>query len=283
MPPAASTKPNQWKGTVDTLDINGAFNLKLQNRLNLEAGSERVSSAAHAGRPWAAASTCKISFWDKAGITSKGSAQNLHVTRLHNFYTPPIEHNLVLGGDWVWRTVKTRAASSTSADKAATSSFGQRPEKQTAFGTFRARPAHPFPKRPHRQHRWKATPASAKLTVRSASPNSSATTSTTPPSAARSMLAFPIWARSNPLCRHSPRHCRPSERDRHHRRLTPVRLPSTATSTSKPITAGPTVPSTSVRAAASTPPPLSGKLNLNVANLEVFRNFLPVGQTSKAV
>ena len=33
----------QWKGTVDTLDINGAFNLKLQNRLNLEAGSERVS------------------------------------------------------------------------------------------------------------------------------------------------------------------------------------------------------------------------------------------------
>ena len=26
----------QWKGTVDTLDINGAFNLKLQNRLNLE-------------------------------------------------------------------------------------------------------------------------------------------------------------------------------------------------------------------------------------------------------
>ncbi|MGN6902402.1 hypothetical protein ACTHT7_20660, partial [Neisseria sp. P0017.S010] len=27
--------------------------------------------------------------------------------------------------------------------------------------------------------------------------------------------------------------------------------------------------------------PLSGKLNLNVANLEVFRNFLPVGQTLK--
>ena len=39
--------------------------------------------------------------WDKkAGITSKGSAQNLHITELHNFYTPPIEHNLVLGGDW---------------------------------------------------------------------------------------------------------------------------------------------------------------------------------------
>ncbi|MGN6960508.1 hypothetical protein, partial [Neisseria sp. P0014.S006] len=31
---------------------------------------------------------------------SKGSAQNLHITELHNFYTPPIDHNLVLGGDW---------------------------------------------------------------------------------------------------------------------------------------------------------------------------------------
>ena len=44
----------QWKGTVDTLDINGAFNLKLQNRLNLEAGSERVSlsSARWAAMGW---------------------------------------------------------------------------------------------------------------------------------------------------------------------------------------------------------------------------------------
>jgi len=35
---------------------------------------------------------------------------------------------------------------------------GQRPEKQTAFGTFRARPAHPFPKRPHRQHAGRQHP-----------------------------------------------------------------------------------------------------------------------------
>lgn len=58
-----SKDQTQWKGTVDTLDINGAFNLKLQNRpFNLEAGSERFPRAARAGRPWAAASTCKISF-----------------------------------------------------------------------------------------------------------------------------------------------------------------------------------------------------------------------------
>ena len=31
---------NQWKGSVDTLDIGGAFSLKLQNRMNLEAGAE---------------------------------------------------------------------------------------------------------------------------------------------------------------------------------------------------------------------------------------------------
>ena len=91
----------QWKGTVDTLDINGAFNLKLQNRLNLEAGSERVSLSS---ARWAAMGgnlNLQNFVWDKkAGITSKGSAQNLHITELHNFYTPPIEHNLVLGGDW---------------------------------------------------------------------------------------------------------------------------------------------------------------------------------------
>ena len=39
--------------------------------------------------------------WDKkAGITSKGSAQSLHITELQNFVKIPVEHNLVLGGDW---------------------------------------------------------------------------------------------------------------------------------------------------------------------------------------
>lgn len=91
----------QWKGTVDTLDINGAFNLKLQNRLNLEAGSERVSLSSARWAAMGGSLNLQNFVWDKkAGITSKGSAQNLHITELHNFYTPPIEHNLVLGGDW---------------------------------------------------------------------------------------------------------------------------------------------------------------------------------------
>ena len=91
----------QWKGTVDTLDISGAFNLKLQNRLNLEAGSERVSLSSARWAAMGGSLNLQNFVWDKkAGITSKGSAQNLHITELHNFYTPPIEHNLVLGGDW---------------------------------------------------------------------------------------------------------------------------------------------------------------------------------------
>ncbi len=91
----------QWKGTVDTLDISGAFNLKLQNRLNLEAGSERVSLSSARWAAMGGSLNLQNFVWDKkTGITSKGSAQNLHITELHNFYTPPIEHNLVLGGDW---------------------------------------------------------------------------------------------------------------------------------------------------------------------------------------
>ncbi|MDK8117683.1 hypothetical protein QP705_10960, partial [Limosilactobacillus reuteri] len=39
--------------------------------------------------------------WDKkTGITSKGSAQSLHITELQNFVKIPVEHTLVLGGDW---------------------------------------------------------------------------------------------------------------------------------------------------------------------------------------
>ena len=91
----------RWKGIIDALDISGAFNLKLQNRMNLEAGADHVSMSAARWSAMGGSLNLQNFVWDKkAGITSKGSAQNLHITELHNFYTPPIEHNLVLGGDW---------------------------------------------------------------------------------------------------------------------------------------------------------------------------------------
>lgn len=92
---------DQWKGSVDVLDISGAFNLKLQNRMNLEAGAERVAMSAARWSAMGGSLNLQNFVWDKkTGITSKGSAQNLRISELHNFFTPPVEHNIVLGGDW---------------------------------------------------------------------------------------------------------------------------------------------------------------------------------------
>lgn len=91
----------QWKGVVEALDISGAFNLKLQNRMNLEAGAGRVVMSPARWSAMGGTLNLQSFAWDKQnGITTKGSAQNLHMAELHNFYRPPVSHNLVLGGDW---------------------------------------------------------------------------------------------------------------------------------------------------------------------------------------
>ncbi|WP_066077794.1 translocation/assembly module TamB domain-containing protein [Bergeriella denitrificans] len=91
----------QWTGAVSLLDISGAFNLKLQNRMQLEAGAERVAMSPARWSAMGGSLNLQSFVWDKkTGITSKGSADNLHMAELHNFYTPPVAHNLVLGGDW---------------------------------------------------------------------------------------------------------------------------------------------------------------------------------------
>ncbi|MDO5640134.1 MAG: translocation/assembly module TamB domain-containing protein [Neisseria sp.] len=92
---------NQWKGTVSALDISGAFNLRLQNRLSLEAGAERVAMSTARWAAMGGILNLDNFVWDKKnGITTKGNASNLAISELHNFYTPPVEHNLVLSGDW---------------------------------------------------------------------------------------------------------------------------------------------------------------------------------------
>ena len=94
-------KENQWKGTVGRLDLSGGFNLKLQNRMSLEAGAERVALGA---AQWAAMGgrlNLNSFVWDKKnGLTSKGTAANLNVAELHSFFKMPVEHNLVLSADW---------------------------------------------------------------------------------------------------------------------------------------------------------------------------------------
>ncbi|HEY9992718.1 TPA: translocation/assembly module TamB domain-containing protein [Neisseria meningitidis] len=91
----------RWKGSIGILDIGGAFNLKLQNRMTLEAGAERVAASAANWQAMGGSLNLQHFSWDKkTGISAKGSARGLHIAELHNFFKPPLEHNLVLNGDW---------------------------------------------------------------------------------------------------------------------------------------------------------------------------------------
>ena len=94
-------KENRWKGTVGRLDLSGGFNLKLQNRMSLEAGAERVALGAAQWSAMGGRLNLNSFVWDKKnGLTSKGTAANLNVAELHNFFKMPVEHNLVLSADW---------------------------------------------------------------------------------------------------------------------------------------------------------------------------------------
>lgn len=92
---------NQWNGTVSALDIAGALQLKLQNAVSLQAGAERVAIGAARWQALSGSLNLQEFVWDKQnGLQTKGNADNLHLAQLHNFYTPPLEHNLVIAGDW---------------------------------------------------------------------------------------------------------------------------------------------------------------------------------------
>lgn len=92
---------NQWIGTLSALNVGGALQLTLQNRMNLEAGAERVVLGAANWQALSGSLNLERLVWDKqAGLSTKGRAQNLHLAQLHNFYQPPVAHNLVLSGDW---------------------------------------------------------------------------------------------------------------------------------------------------------------------------------------
>lgn len=94
-------KENRWKGTVGRLDLSGGFNLKLQNRMSLEAGAERVALGSTQWSAMGGRLNLNSFVWDKKnGLTSKGTAANLNVAELHSFFKMPVEHNLVLSADW---------------------------------------------------------------------------------------------------------------------------------------------------------------------------------------
>lgn len=94
-------KNYQWRGRVNTLDINGALNLKLLSPIQLEAGAERVNMQ---NARWAAlGGSLSLSNlnWDKnKGLITRGTASNLALRELHSIVELPVEQNLIIGGDW---------------------------------------------------------------------------------------------------------------------------------------------------------------------------------------
>ena len=91
----------QWKGAVSTLDISGAFNAKLRNRMQLEAGSERVSMSSAAWGLMGGSLNLQNFVWEaKTGLRTKGSATGLDIRQIDNLVQIPIEQNVIIGGDW---------------------------------------------------------------------------------------------------------------------------------------------------------------------------------------
>ena len=273
---------NQWKGSVDTLDIGGAFNLKLQNRMNLEAGAERVSMSAARWSVMGGSLNLQNFVWDKkTGITSKGSAQSLHITELQNFVKIPVEHNLVLGGDWdLAYSQNARGYLNINRQSGDIILPNKDPKKQmplglsalalrtrfqngridstlegnTRFGSINADLgiSQQF------GNKIANAPVSGKINLNV--PDLGAIKTFLP------ATAQGITGRLNASATIGGRVGSPT-------------IAATLNGTSNYGTAEGTV--NIGQGASMDTAPLSGKLNLNVADLEVFRNFLPVGQTVK--
>ena len=91
----------QWHGTVSTLDVGGALQLRLQNAMKLEAGAKRVVLSAANWQALGGTLQLQQFSWDaQSGLNTKGSANQLHLAQLHNFYKPPVEHDLVIAANW---------------------------------------------------------------------------------------------------------------------------------------------------------------------------------------
>ncbi len=91
----------QWKGAVSTLDISGAFNAKLRNRMQLEAGSERVAMSSASWGLMGGSLSLQNFVWEaKTGLRTKGSATGLDIRQIDNLVQMPIEQNVIIGGDW---------------------------------------------------------------------------------------------------------------------------------------------------------------------------------------
>lgn len=90
-----------WKGVVGKLNIQGAFNLLLQNPVSLTAGADEVKLGQARWSAMGGSLSLQHLNWSKAkGISTKGQASRLALSELANIVPIPIQQNLVIGGDW---------------------------------------------------------------------------------------------------------------------------------------------------------------------------------------
>ncbi|MBP6117156.1 MAG: translocation/assembly module TamB domain-containing protein [Neisseriaceae bacterium] len=90
-----------WKGIVGKLNIQGAFNLLLQNPVSLTAGAEEVKLGQARWSAMGGSLSLQHLNWSKAkGISTKGQASRLALAQLANIVPIPVQQNLVIGGDW---------------------------------------------------------------------------------------------------------------------------------------------------------------------------------------
>ncbi|MBP6561996.1 MAG: translocation/assembly module TamB domain-containing protein, partial [Neisseriaceae bacterium] len=90
-----------WKGTVGKLNIQGAFNLLLQNPVSLSASADEVKVGQARWSAMGGSLSLQHLNWSKTkGISTKGQANRLALSELANIMPMPIQQNLVIGGDW---------------------------------------------------------------------------------------------------------------------------------------------------------------------------------------
>ncbi len=92
---------NDWTGTIQKLDIQGALDILLQTPVSLQAGLDHMVL----GRAnWAALGGTlqleTLSWKQGKGFVTKGSANNLQVGKLSKIVAVPYTENLTLKGDW---------------------------------------------------------------------------------------------------------------------------------------------------------------------------------------
>lgn len=91
----------EWLGSLDALNLQGAVNILLQHPVKLIASSQRLYLGPASWKALGGDISIDHFSWQKgAGLKTKGSARHIDLRALHPFLHFPFKHNLVVKGDW---------------------------------------------------------------------------------------------------------------------------------------------------------------------------------------